>query len=458
VSGYSELPPPKSAIRAELVRALGLLDCVLLVLGAIIGSGIFLTPGGIARITQNTAAVFFVWTLGGILTFCGALSYAELGAAYPRAGGIYAFLREAYGRTTAFLFGWCVLWVMVTGSIATLASAFAIYLGYLIPISSLEAKLCAVAVILILSLINCLGVRSGAAVQNLLGIIKIGSLIGIAAVLFLSGEGSLQNVTVSPGTFSSTPWSAIGIAMIAVLWAYDGWHLLTFAAGEVRNPRRNLTVGLLLGTLSVMLLYLIVNFSYMFILPFEMLTGSSRVASDALGRAIGPVGATIVALAILISITGAMNSNVLGGPRVFYAMAHEKLFFRWVAYIHPRYHVPTVSIVMNGVWASFLTMVGSFERLFSYVIFVSWIFYALGAAAVIVLRRKQPWVERPYKTWGYPVVPILFCLIAAVIVLNAIVNDFKNSFWGLLVVATGLPAYFYWRGGTDDVNPLTKKE
>lgn len=435
------------APRAELVRELGLVDCILLVLGAIIGSGIFLTPGGIARTTQSAGAVFFVWILGGILTFCGALSYAELGAAYPRAGGIYVFLREAYGRATAFLFGWCVFFVMVSGSIATLASAFAIYLSYLVPISPFASKLCAVAVILVLSLINCLGVRSGALVQNLLSVIKVGSLAGIAVVLFLSGKGNLRNISDSPEAFSSTPWSALGIAMIAVLWAYEGWYLLTFAAGEVKNPRRNLTVGLLLGTLSVMVLYLAVNLAYMYVLPFRMLTGSTRVASDSLELTLGSVGGTIVALAILVSITGAMNSNVLGGPRVFYAMAREKLFFPGVAYIHPRYHVPTVSIVLNGIWASFLTMVGSFERLFSYVIFVAWIFYALGAAAVIVLRHTQPEVERPYKTWGYPVVPVLFCLIAAAIVLNAVVNDFKNSFWGLLVVAAGLPAYLYWRRG-----------
>ncbi len=450
MSHSRESSSASAAPRAELVRELGLVDSVLLVLGAIIGSGIFLTPGGIARTTQSAGAVFFVWILGGVLTFCGALSYAELGAAYPRAGGIYVFLREAYGRATAFLFGWCVFFVMVSGSIATLASAFSIYLSYLLPVSQLVSKLCAVAVILILSLINCLGVRSGARVQNLLSVIKIGSLIGIALVLFLTGRGNLHNITASPGTFSSTPWSALGIAMVAVLWAYEGWYLLTFAAGEVKNPKKNLTVGLLLGTFLVMVLYLVVNLAYMYILPFPVLTGSSRVASDSLELAIGTIGGTIVAFAILISISGAMNSNILGGPRVFYAMAREKLFFRGVAYIHPRYHVPTVSIVVSGIWASFLTMVGSFERLFSYVIFVAWIFYALGAAAVIVLRHKQPDIERPYKAWGYPVVPVLFCLIAAAIVLNTIVNDFKNSFWGLLVIAAGLPAYFYWRRGTDD--------
>jgi len=444
MSHSSNLSEGQSGQQPELRRALGLWDCILLVVGAVIGSGIFLTPSNIARITQSIRALFFIWIVGGVLTFCGTLAYAELGAAYPRAGGIYVFLREAYGRMTAFLFGWCVFFVMVTGSIATLASAFAIYLAYLVPISPFSAKILAVFVILVLSAINCLGVRSGALVQNLLAIIKIGSLLSIALVLAVSNKGSLQHFSQSPAVFSSTPWSALGIAMIAVLWAYDGWHLLTFAAGEVKNPKKNLTIGLLLGTLVVMCLYLLVNAAYVYVLPFQAIAGSERVASDALERAIGPIGGSLVALAILISISGAVNSNVLGGPRVLYAMARERLFFQRAGYIHPRYQVPTIAIVLNGIWASFLTMVGSFERLFSYVIFVSWIFYAMGAAAVIILRHKQPDVDRPYKVWGYPWVPILFCLIAAAIVLNTIVNDFKNSFWGLLVVATGLPAYFYW--------------
>ena len=429
---------------SELRRALGLLDCILLVTGAIIGSGIFLTPSVIARATQSVGAVLFLWVLGGVLTFCGAVAFAELGAAYPKAGGIFVFLHEAYGRPTAFVYGWCVFFVTVAGSIATLASAFAIFLSYLIPMPPLTSKLFAVAAILVLSTINCLGVRAGALVQNLLTIIKVGSLISIALVLLFSGKGSAQNFSSFPGSFSSTPLGSLGIAMIAVLWAYEGWHLLTFAAGEVRNPKRNLTAGLLIGTVAVMILYLSVNATYIYVLPFQALEGSSRVASDALEHAIGPVGGSIVALAILVSITGAMNSNILGGPRVFFAMARERLFFHRVGYIHPRYHVPTVSIVLNGIWASCLTLVGSFERLFSYVIFVSWIFYAMGAAAVIILRRKHPEIERPYKAWGYPVVPVLFCLIAAAIVLNTVVNDFRNSFWGLLVVAAGLPAYGCW--------------
>ncbi len=434
--------PPAPATEDGLTRALGLVDCVLLVVGAIIGSGIFLTPSSIARLTGSVPGLLFVWVLGGVLTFCGALAYAELGTAFPRAGGIYVFLREAYGPLTAFLYGWCLFFVIVAGSIATLASAFAIYLSYLLPMSRLAATLLSVALITALSFANCLGVRAGARVQNLLTVIKIGSLIGIAVVLFLSGKGSAPHVPYPETT--GVPWSALGIAMIAVLWAYDGWHLLTYAAGEVRNPQRNLTVGLLVGTLLVMVLYLTVNLAYLYVLPLPVLAASSRVASDALEAAIGPLGGTLVAVAILISITGAINSNVLGGPRVFYAMAREGLFFKRVAYIHPKYHVPTVSILLNGVWAAFLTMVGSFERLFSYVIFVAWIFYALGAAAVIVLRRTRPEVPRPYKVWGYPWVPVLFCIIAAAIVANTVVNDFKNSFWGLLVVLTGLPAYRFW--------------
>jgi APA family basic amino acid/polyamine antiporter len=428
----------------ELPRALGLLDSALLVIGSIIGSGIFLTPSNIARTVHTVEGLLLVWVVGGILSFCGALSYAELGAAFPKAGGIYVFLREAYGPLPAFLYGWCTFFVMQSGSIATLASAFAIYLGYLSPLPPWLTKTFAVSCIALLTLINCLGVRSGALVQNFLTVVKIGSLVGISLVLFFSSEGSAQhflNVTVPASPFSL---SAFGIAMIAALWAYEGWHLLTFAAGEVKNPQKNLTGGLLFGTLVAIVLYLTVNLAYLWILPFDRIAGSSRVASDAMERALGPVGGTLIALAILISITGATNSNVLAGPRVYFAMARQKLFFKQVASVHPRYRVPVVSIILQGIWAIVLTLVGNFERLFSYVIFVAWIFYALGGAAVLVLRWKQPDLERPYKVWGYPFVPLLFVLMAAAIVLNTIFNDFKNSFWGLVVVLSGLPAYFYW--------------
>jgi len=432
------------AAPVELKRAMGLLDCTLLVIGAIIGSGIFLTPSSVARETQSVSGILFVWIMGGLLSLSGAMTFAELGATYPEAGGIYVFLKEAYGAPLAFLYGWCVFFVINSGSIATLGSAFAIYLGYLVPLSSGVCRGIAVISIGLLTLVNCLGVQPGVWVQNLLTVIKIGSLIGIAGVLFSSTHATLHGVLGATPSNQPLPWVGYGIAMIGVLWTYHGWHLLTFAAGEVKNPTRNLTGGLFLGTLVSMALYLTVNLGYLAILPFNALQSSSRVASDAMQIALGPWGGTVVAVAILISIVGAMNSNILGGPRVLYAMAHEGLFFQSAALVHPRFRVPWVSIVLGSVWAAILTFMGSFERLFNYVIFVAWIFYALGAAGAIVLRRKHPELPRPYKVWGYPWMPILFILVSFLIVLNVIVNDFKNSSWGLLVVLTGLPAYLYW--------------
>ncbi len=428
----------------ELPRALGLWDACLLVIGSIIGSGIFLTPSNIARTVHRVDWLLLVWVAGGILSFCGALTYAELGAALPRAGGIYVYLREAYGPLPAFLYGWCAFFVTQSGSIATLAAAFSIYLGYLIPISHLKAKVFSAILIAVLTFLNCLGVRLGAWVQNILTLIKIGSLLGISLVLFYSARGSLHHFHPDQNHAAPFSLSAFGIAMIAVLWAYEGWHLLTYTAGEVKNPQKNITRGLIFGTSAVIILYLTVNLAYLYVLPFDRIAGSSRVASDSMEAAIGPWGGTLIALAILISVCGALNSNVLAGPRVYFAMARQKLFFTQLARVHPRFQVPVVSILTQGAWAIFLTLVGSFDRLFSYVIFVAWGFYALGGAAVLVLRWKRPELHRPYKTWGYPFVPVLFVLIASSIVLNALLNDFKNSFWGLLVVLTGLPAYVYW--------------
>ncbi len=437
-------PKPTTDSPQELPRALGLADSALLVIGSIIGSGIFLTPSNIARTVHSVEWLLLVWVVGGILSFCGALTYAELGAAFPRAGGIYIFLQEAYGPLLAFLYGWCAFFVTQSGSIATLASAFSIYLGYLVPLSPLMAKIFAVSCIALLTLINCLGVRAGAWVQNILTLIKIGSLSGISVVLFSSTRGSVLHFRSDQSHSAPFSWSAFGIAMIAALWAYEGWHLLTYTAGEVKNPQKNITRGLLLGTTAVIILYLTANLAYLYVLPFDRIASSSRVASDSMEVAIGPLGGTLIALAILISVSGAMNSNVLAGPRVYFAMARQKLFFAQVARVHPRFQVPVVSIVIQGAWAMFLTLVGSFDRLFSYVIFVAWGFYAMGGAAVLVLRWKRPELQRPYRVWGYPFVPLLFVVMASSIVLNTVFNDFKNSFWGLLVVLTGLPAYFYW--------------
>ena len=428
----------------ELVRALEKKDCALFVIGAIIGSGIFLTPSSIAKTTGDVEIFLLVWLTGGALSFCGALSYAELGASLPKAGGIYVYLREAYGPMTAFLYGWCVFLAILPGSIATLGSAFSIYARYLWPMSTMVAKSLAVAGILTLTLVNYLGVRSGARVQNILTVIKVSSLVGIATTLFLSEPRPLEGFLPVLGT-ETLPLSSWGLAMIAVLWSYDGWHHLTLVAGEVRNPQKNITFGLLIGTLVVVVLYLIVNLAYLRSLPLFLIGNSDQVAADAMEHSIGSIGGILVSLAILISVLGAMNANILGGPRVFFAMARDGIFFKRLGHVDPHYLVPTVAIVVSGLLACAMVFIGTFERLFSYVIFVSWIFYALGAAGVIVLRLKYPQMTRPYKVWGYPWIPILFVLAAIALILNAVVNDFRNSLWGVLVIASGFPAYLYWR-------------
>jgi basic amino acid/polyamine antiporter, APA family len=433
-----------SAGPTDLKRALGLVDCVLLVVGGIIGSGIFLTPSAVARNVGSATTFLLVWVAGGILSFFGAMTFAELGSAFPKSGGLYVYLKEAYGSLPAFLYGWCVFFVIITGSIATLASAFSIYLNYLIPMGRLLQKGLPISLILLLTTVNCFGVRTGAALQNLLGCIKIGSLLAIVIVLFLSAKGTFHNFHGFSGHGSALSPGALGIAMIAVLWTYDGWHLLTYAAGEIKNPTRNVTLGLFFGMLIVIAVYSLANTAYLYMMPLKAMAGSSRVASDAVTGAIGSTGGTLVAIIILFSIMGAMNGNILGGPRVFYAMAGEGLFFKRLAFIHPKSLVPTVSIVATGIWASLLTLIGDFERLFSYVMFVSWIFFALGAGAVFVLRRKRPSLERPYKVKGYPWVPLVFILVAAAFVINALIYGFKNSIWGLLVMAAGLPGFFYW--------------
>ncbi len=445
MSNKSRLSPRRGAApAAELRRVLGLRDCVLLVVGGIIGSGIFLTPSAVARQISGAGPFLLVWLAGGLLSFFGAMTFAELGAAFPRAGGIYVFLQEAYGPLPAFLYGWCVFFVILTGSIATLASAFSIYLSSLIPLGTILQKLLPLAVILVLTLVNCLGVRLGATVQNLFGVIKIGSLLAIVAVLVTSSRGSLGHFSHASGTGPALSVGALGVAMIAVLWTYDGWHLLTYAAGEVRNPRRNITLGLLIGMLLVIVLYMLVNAAFIYMVPLPEMAGSSRIAGEAVTRALGPRGGAWVAGIILVSIVGALNGNILSGPRVFYAMAREGLFFRRVAYLHPKFLVPTVSILATGLWAAVLTLVGSFERLFSYVMFISWIFFALGAGAVFVLRHKRPLLDRPYRVKGYPWVPAVFIAVALAFVINALINSFGNSIWGLLVLAAGLPAFLFW--------------
>jgi APA family basic amino acid/polyamine antiporter len=432
---------------SDLPRVLGLKDAVGIVVGTMIGSGIFIVPATIADAVKAPLLLLLVWVAGGVLTFFGALSLAELGAAFPQAGGMYVFLRESYGRLIAFLFGWTLFLIIDSGSMATLAVAFSSkYLPQFVGLSRTETKAVAVALVLVLAVINYVGVRWGALVQNILTVIKFSALVGVCAVVFLFARGNPSHfVTPSVPAFSFSLIGAFGVGLVGALWALKGWEVATFSAGELRNPEKNLPRGILVGTLMVLLLYLAANLAYLYAVPVREMAKSSRIASDAMNIAIGPVGASLIALAILFSITGAANGHLLTGPRVYFAMARDGLFFKKVAEVHPRFLTPHVSIIALGIWSSLLCLSGTFEQLFTYVVFGLWIFFGLTVGAVIILRKKRPELERPYKTWGYPWTPALFILAALFISVNTLINRFWNSFAGLLIIFLGLPAYFYWK-------------
>ncbi len=432
--------------QATLVRVLGFKDVIGILVGTVIGSGIFIVPAAIAAQVRSPVVLLTVWAVGGVLSFFGALSFSELGAAYPQAGGMYVFLREAYGRLIAFLFGWALFFVIDSGSIATLSVAFSSkYLPYFVPLGAVGQKLVALLLIALLVAANYIGARSGARVQNTLMVIKFTAIIGVSVCVFAFASGSTANwVQPAAPQWSSTLVGAFGIALVASLWAYKGWEAVTFSAGEIRDPQRTLPLGLFAGTLVVLFLYLVANLAYLYVLPIGELARSNRIAADAMQTAVGPIGASIVAAVILCSIAGAANGNILTAPRVFYAMAKDGLFFRRIAEVHPKYHTPHISIVATGVWSAILSVTGTFEQLYTYVIFGQWLFFGLTVAAVIVLRRTQPALERPYRTWGYPVTPLLFIAAAAFIAVNTLIAQFWQSMAGLGIILLGVPAYYFW--------------
>jgi len=430
----------------ELPRVLGLLDIVGIVVGGIIGSGIFIVPAAIAAEVKTPLLIFAVWIGGGLLSFFGALAFSELAAAYPHAGGSYVFLRESFGKLIAFLFGWTLFLVIDTGAFATLAVAFSSkYLPYFFPLSGIEQKAIAVLFVIFLVVINYIGVRWGANFQNFLTLIKFVALAGICAIVFVFGKGSMTNLTSqSSEPFSLSLIGSFGVALVAVLWAYKGWEAASYSAGETRNPGKNLPWGIFIGTLAVIGIYIVTNLAYLYVFPASQIAQSDRIASDVMSTIVGPFGASIVAIIILFSITGAANQVLLTSPRVYYAMARDGLFFKRISDVHLKFLTPHVSIVAMGVWSVVLSISGTFEQLFTYVIFGEWIFFGLTVAAVIILRKRRPEMPRPYKTLGYPFTPIVFILSALLISVNTLINEFFNAMAGLVIILLGLPAYFYW--------------
>lgn len=442
-----DAPEQIDKLSTELPRVLGFWDIIGIIVGGVIGSGIFIVPAAVSAAVESPLLILAVWIAGGLLCFFGALTFAELGTAYPKAGGMYIYLREAYGPFPAFLFGWTLFLVIDTGAVATLAVAFSSkYLPHFVSLTPFASRIIAFALIAFLAAVNYIGVRWGAFLQNFLTIIKFGAILGVCAVVFIFAEGNTANfVAPAPRSLSLSLIGKFGIALVATFWAYKGWEASTFSSGELKNPEKNLPAGLFAGTLLVILLYIITNLAYLYAFPSSEIAKSSRIASDAMNFAIGPIGASIIAFIILLSITGAANPNFLTSPRVYFAMARDGLFFRRVAEVHPKFLTPHVSILAMGAWSALLSLSGTFEQLFTYVIFGQWIFFGLTVGAVIILRKKKPGLPRPYKTWGYPVTPALFIFAALFVSVNTLINEFWNAFAGLLIISLGIPAYLYWK-------------
>jgi len=422
-----------------LARNLTFRDGIAIVVGTVIGSGIYLVPGSVARQIPSMSLAMAVWVLAGLLTLFGALTLGELGAMYPGAGGLYVYLRAAYGRPVAFLYGWGLLSLIHSGSIATLAVAFRLYLAQLIPLSDTLQKAAAILVVLLLTAVNCFGLRPGKLVQNLIAFCKVGG-IGLLVVMLLAVKNHPRPaMDAAPGPPLVL---AIGAALVAVLWAYEGWHVVSFTAAEFRDPPRDLPRSLCWGAIALVVIYLSANISYYHVLTPAQLQATDKAAATAVSEAYGSAATALVTVLILTSIVGAINGMVLTGPRVYFAMARDGAFFRSFGKLNSVTRAPTFAIVVQGIWSACLTLAGTFQELFTYVIFTAWIFYGLSVLAVIVLRHRQPDLARPYRVPGYPVIPILFVLAALFIAGVTIANGPLHALYGIGLILVGLPIYW----------------
>ena len=442
-----------TATTTELKRELGLFDATMINVGTMIASAIFIVPATVAAAVTGSLTMTLVWIVGGVASLLGALSIAELAAAYPEAGGQYAYLREAYGQVWGFLYGWANFAVINTASIAAIAVGFARYVGFFTrsPLSEAAIRIIAILSIAALTWLNCRGVRLGATTQNILTTLKIGALGALIVTSFALPGGSGAHMhplwySVS-GAGGGGQWiGSFGVAMVAVLWAYDGWIETTYVGSEIIDPGRNLPRSIILSTVIVIALYVLASLAYVFVLSPAGMVHSDLVASDTAKVTMGAGGAALVVIAILISTIGANNGIVLTAARIPYAMARGGLFFRSQAFVHPRLGTPVVALITQGVIASLLTAWGTYDQLTTYVVFAQFLFYGLSAGAVIRLRSTAPQVARPYRTWGYPVTPVVFIAFAAWLVINTIVKLPRDSAIGAGLILVGLPGYWYWNG------------
>lgn len=437
-------PPPRPAA-PQLARLLGTADLALTAIGIVVGSGIFLVPGLVlADAGGHTPLALAVWTAGGTLSLFGALTYAELGAMRPEAGGIYVYIRDAFGPFPAFLYGWSAFFVIANGAVATLAVAFAVYLGQLIPLSPAMARVVAVALIAVLAIINVRGTRRSVTLQNYTTILKVAGLAVLALLLIALGD--LGAIATAP-PISLPAARGLGAAMISVLWAYEGWQYVTCLAGEAREPQRTFPRAITLALTVIVILYVVTNIGYVAAIGPDAVGRSQRVAADALVARVGPKAASVVSLLILVSIVSATNASVLSPSRICFAMARDGVFFERLSRVSPRFGTPAFAIIAGSAWAMLGAATGTFDQLLTYVVFAAWIFYGLGAASIFIYRRKEPNALRPFRVPGYPVTPLLFTASAAALVINTVVTQPARAAVGIAVVLSGVPAFFWWRKG-----------
>ena len=434
-------------VSMNLPRTLGLRDLILLTIGSVIGSGIFLVPGAVLRqVNGFIIPALLVWLIGGVLSLLGALTYGELAALKPAAGGLYVYIRDCFGRFPAFLFGWTLFFVISSGAVATLAVAFSAYLGEIVPLTPLLAKCISVLMIAVVTVVNVLGTRRSSDLQNWTTAAKVIGILVMSIVLLCFGRG-FRGATPDlwPRYFNTSLVSSFGLAMISVLWAYEGWQFVTYNAGEVINPRRNFPLGLIIGTAALVGIYLLANLGYLAALGGIGVAQSDRLAATAVSTVIAPAAVKLITIMILISIFSATNGTMLSSPRVYYAMARDGLFFQKLAEVHPRFQTPAFAVVAGALWSAVLAITGTFDQLLTYVIFIGWIFYALAGASIFVYRRRIPDAVRSFQVPGYPITPLLFVVAAAALALNTIVTQPTRAGIGIAIVLLGAPAYFIWR-------------
>jgi basic amino acid/polyamine antiporter, APA family len=453
----------QSAKSDKLARTLRERDLLYLFIGSVIGSGIFLTPGLILRqLGGSVGYSLLVWVVGGVLSLLGALTYAELSAANPEAGGLYCYIRDGFGRLSAFLYGWSLLVVIASATIGALAHAFTSYLEEIIPLSHGGELFVVVLMIGVVTAVNIWGTRKSSDLQNVTTLIKTGIIVILGALLLFFGFTRGHHAAEIPAAMGTAQsgyalFSAFGLAMIAVLWAYEGWQFGTYSAGEVMNPQKSFPRSFLVGSLLLIGLYLFAIVAYLVALGPAAATASSTIAAAAAKNALGPWAGKLVAATILISTFSATNSVMLTAPRVFFAMAKDDLFFKKLAQVHPRFGTPAVAVAVLGIWSCILAVAGEFDTLATGAIFIGWIYYGLGAAAIFPIRRAHPEQPLPYRVPLYPLTPLVFVLVAAAIVANAIYaavvdpHQFNHLLVSIALMLLGLPGYYFWSRKSEKV-------